>query len=187
MESISVDSLGMNNLFFYHKISSLNSQGPRVSPSLTLAITYCRSCREASSDLRSVTQVRRGIDREQTTPTTSSSRLERASATVLVRPDLYSTRKSNPKSLLIHCCCREVMMCCSNKNFILKLPVWTTKVLPQNYICQRRMALTNPINSFSWAGNYGVVVLMCGFRWPLGARSDEKQPQDPLPMRHIPR
>jgi hypothetical protein len=34
----------------------------------------------------------------------SSSRRERASATVFKRPGLYSNEKSKPKSLLIHWC-----------------------------------------------------------------------------------
>lgn len=72
----------------------------------------------AISALRSMTHAMRGIDRAYIVPTVSSLHLERASATVLVLPDLYSTRKLKPNSLLTHCCCGDVVRR-SNKNFKL--------------------------------------------------------------------
>jgi hypothetical protein len=51
--------------------------------------------------------------------TSSVSRRERASTTVLRRPGRYSTVRSKPKSLLIHWCHGTVERRYSSKNFRL--------------------------------------------------------------------
>jgi hypothetical protein len=51
--------------------------------------------------------------------TSSVSRRDMASATVLRRPGWYSMVKSKPKSLLIHWCCETVERHWSSKNLRL--------------------------------------------------------------------
>jgi hypothetical protein len=61
-----------------------------------------------------------GRDSAISSPASAVSRRESASATMFVAPDLYSTLKSNPRSLLAHWCYGIVERRWSNKYFKLK-------------------------------------------------------------------
>jgi hypothetical protein len=63
----------------------------------------------------------------------SASLRDRASATVLRRPDRYSTSKSKLKSLLTHWCWGTIERRWSSKYFRLKWLVRTTKWRPHRY------------------------------------------------------